>query len=119
MRFALAVLMVLHGVTHLAGFAGSFHLTAAPDLPYKTTVLGGRVDLGEGGIRLLGILWLALAVVFVVVAAGTALDATWWVKAAALIATLSLVMTLLEMPQARIGVLVNLAILGAAMLVYR
>jgi hypothetical protein len=117
MRFALAFLMVLHGIAHLAGFAGSFHLTAAADLPYKTTVLGGRVDLG-GGIRVMGVLWLALATVFVVVAAGTALNATWWVNAAGVTAATSLVMTLLELPQARIGVLVNLAILAALFLSY-
>ena len=29
MRFALALLMGLHGIVHLAGFADSFHLTAA------------------------------------------------------------------------------------------
>ena len=39
MRFALASLMALHGIAHLAGFSGSFHLTAATDLPYKTTLL--------------------------------------------------------------------------------
>ena len=115
MRLALALLMGLHGITHLAGFAGSFHLTAAADLPYKTTILGGRVDLG-GGIRLMGILWLALSAVFVVIAAGTALNTTWWASAAGVAATISLVMTLLEMPQARIGMLVNLAILAALLM---
>ena len=118
MRFALALLMGLHGIVHLAGFADSFHLTAATDLPYKTTLLGGRVDLG-GGIRVMGILWLALSAVFVVVAAGTALNTTWWVNAAGITVTISLVMTLLEMPQARIGVLINLAILAALFISYR
>ena len=111
MRIVLALIMTLHGIAHLAGFAESFHLTAATDLPYKTTILGGRLDLG-GGIRVMGILWLALAAVFVVVAAGAALNATWWVYAAGVTAMISLVMSLLEMPQARIGVLVNLAILA-------
>ena len=118
MRFALALLMVLHGITHLAGFAGSFRLSEAANIPYKTTVLGGRVDLGNGGIRVMGILWLVLAFVFVVVAAGTALDTTWWVRVAAVVATLSLAMTLLEMPQARIGLFVNLAILAALLFSY-
>jgi hypothetical protein len=117
MRFALAWLMMLHGIAHLAGFAASFHLTAATDLPYKTTILGGRVDLG-GGIRVMGVLWLALSAVFVVVAAGTALNTTWWVDAAGVTATMSLVMTLLEMPQGRIGVLVNLAILATLLIFY-
>jgi hypothetical protein len=116
MRFALALLMTVHGIAHQAGFAESFHLTAATDLPYKTTILGGRLDLG-GGIRVMGVLWLVLSAVFIAVAVGTALNATWWVNAAGMAAMASLVMTLLEMPQARTGV-VNLAILAALFLYY-
>ena len=80
-------------------------------------VLGGRLDLG-GGIRVMGVLWLVLSAVFIAVAVGTALNATWWVNAAGMAAMVSLVMTLLEMPQARTGVVVNLAILAALFLYY-
>jgi len=48
-------------------------------LPYKTTLLGGRWELGEGGIRVFGALWLIPAVGFGL--AGAALMAGWaWLR---------------------------------------
>ena len=109
MRFALAALMILHGIAHLVGFAGSWHVG---ELPYKTTVLGGRVDLGDAGIRATGILWLAAAVAFTIVGAGTALNYDWWTKAALYVTLASLVLTIIEFPEAKLGLVVNLAILA-------
>jgi hypothetical protein len=40
MRIALALLMTLHGVAHVVGFAAPWKL-AAEKLSYKTTVLSG------------------------------------------------------------------------------
>jgi hypothetical protein len=50
----LGVLIALHGLAHLVGFA-------AP--------LAGRLDLGDAGIRVVGVLWLLLAVALWVAAA--------------------------------------------------
>ena len=110
MRLALAALMILHGIAHLVGFAGSWHLGA--DLPYKTTVLAGRIDLGDAGIRVAGLLWLVAAIAFVVAGAGAALNYDWWVKATLYVTFASLVLTLVELPDARIGLVVNVAILA-------
>jgi len=109
MRFALAALMILHGIAHLVGFAGSWQVG---ELPYKTTVLGGRVDLGDAGIRATGILWLAAAVAFVIVGGGTALNYDWSTKAALYVTLASLALTIFEFPAAKIGLAVNLAILA-------
>jgi hypothetical protein len=109
MRFALAALMILHGLAHLAGFAGSWHMG---ELPYKTTVLGGRVDLGDTGIRAAGVLWLTAAIAFAIVGAGTALNYSWWAKAALYVTLASLALTIMEFPEAKIGLVVNLAILA-------
>ena len=111
MRFALAALMILHGMAHLAGFAGSWHLGA--DLPYKTTVLGGRVDLGDAGIRVAGVLWLVVALAFVVAGVGVALNYDWWLKATLYVVAASLGLTMIELPQAKLGLFVNLAILAS------
>ena len=110
MRLALAALMILHGVAHLVGFAGSWQLG---DVPYKTTVLGGRVELGATGIRATGVLWLAAAMAFVVVGGGAALNSGWWTKAALYVTLASLALTIIEFPEAKIGLVVNLAILVA------
>ncbi len=113
MRFALAVLFALHGIAHLVGFAGSWQLAASGDLPYKTTVLNGRIDLGDAGIRMFGLLWIVAALAFVMAAAGIVLEADWWVKLATIVAVGSLALTVLEWPAARIGLYLNVAILAA------
>ena len=111
MRIALAVLMMVHGIAHLVGFAGAWRL--APDgIPYKTTVLAGHVDLGDVGIRAVGVLWLGLALGFAVTAVGIIGDRSWWPALAVGVTLASLLMCATEWPEARIGVAINVLILG-------
>jgi hypothetical protein len=51
LAFAAAVL-VLHGLIHLMGTAVYMRLADVQGLSYKTTLLGGRLDLGENGMRI-------------------------------------------------------------------
>ena len=111
MRLALAMLMAIHGIAHTAGFAESWRLAPASGVPYKTTVFGGRVDLGDTGIRTVGVVWLAVAIAFLGTAVGTLLDASWWRPTAAVVASMSIALTFLELPQARLGTLINVIIL--------
>jgi hypothetical protein len=57
MRFVLAFLLVAHGVAHLVGFVSSWKLATLAELPDKTAVFLGRVDVGDAGIRVMGVLW--------------------------------------------------------------
>jgi hypothetical protein len=112
MRFAIAALMALHGIAHVVGFAGAWQI-APEGFPYRTTVLKGHVDLGNVGIRVVGVLWLALAVAFVTVAVGAVGGVAWWTGAALGVATVSLLLSILEFPEARLGVVINLLIIAA------
>jgi hypothetical protein len=47
MRFVLAFFLLAHGVAHLVGFVSSWKLATLAELPYKTTVFSGRVDVGD------------------------------------------------------------------------
>lgn len=117
MRIVLAVLMALHGVAHLVGFVVPLRLAAAPaGVAYKTTVLAGRLDLGDAGIRAVGVLWLLLAVAFSVAAAGAVMSRSSWVPTAIGVAVASLVLSLVAWADSRIGVPVNLVIMAALML---
>jgi hypothetical protein len=113
MRIALGILMLLHGIAHLPGFLGAWRLAALEGMPYKTTILAGRLDLGDAGIRLVGAVWLVLALGFVLAALATLAGRGWWWPAALCAALGSLLLSALEWPEARIGVAVNLAILAA------
>ncbi len=115
-RTALALLMALHGVAHLVGFAVPWGLAHGDELTYKTTLLAGRLDVGDVGIRVVGLVWLVLAVAFVASAVGAFTQQPWWTGAATWTAVASLGMSLLSLPEARIGVPVNLLVLAALLI---
>jgi hypothetical protein len=115
-RVGLAVLLLGHGIAHLPGLLGSWRLATFPELPYHTTLLAGRLDVGDGGLRVMGALWLAAAVAFAAASVGAFFTRSWWPSLAAATALASLALCALEWPAARVGVVVNVVVLGTLLL---
>lgn len=111
MRYAVAAFLVAHGIAHLPGFAVSWRLLSSPEMPYSTTLLSGRWDAGVAGIRIVGIAWLIIGLAFVAAAIGYARNLPLAVMLITSVAVTSLVLSVLNWPQARTGVFVNLAVL--------
>ena len=118
MTWAIAALLAAHGFAHLVGFVGGFALAPAK-VPHATTLLGGRLDVGEAGIRAVGALWLAAALAFFVMATATAMRAAWWPRATAIVALASLALCLTALPESKVGVIVNVAIVVLVAVVVR
>jgi hypothetical protein len=116
MRIVLALLLGAHGFAHVVGFLVTWRLVKSTDVPYHTTILNGAVDLGHAGIRLYGVAWLLLAAAFVAVAAGLWLQAPWWYAAGAAAVAASLLFCMLGWPETRIGLLVNILLIGLAVM---
>jgi hypothetical protein len=110
MRFVLASFLLAHGVAHLVGFVSSWKLATLAELPYKTTVFSGRVDVGDAGIRVMGVLWLLAALAFLVAAIAVATEAGWAVGLTVVGVIASLMLCLAGWPDARIGVAVNVGL---------
>jgi hypothetical protein len=110
MRFVLASFLLAHGVAHLVGFVSSWKLATLAELPYKTTVFSGRVDVGDAGIRVMGVLWLLAALAFLVAAIAVATEAGWAVRLTVVGVIASLMLCLAGWPDARIGVAVNVGL---------
>ncbi|HEY6058488.1 MAG TPA: hypothetical protein VIV06_10675 [Candidatus Limnocylindrales bacterium] len=111
-RLAAIAFLAVHGLVHWIGFAIPWRLMASQDNPYSTAVLWGSVDLGETGIRLLGVAWLVPIALFIVAAL-----AIWRrVRSALFLTTLaaavSLVLCVLGMPGAVIGTAIDVGILA-------
>ena len=113
MRYVLAAFLAAHGIAHLVGFVVPWRLMTAADLPYKTTIFAGRVDLGADGIRMIGLLWLATAVAFLAASVTWALDLRSAFVLLAVAVAASTMLCVVDWPEARIGLLVNVAILAA------
>ena len=106
-----SVILFLHGLIHLMGTAAYLKLTEIDQLPYKTTVLSGRWDLGSIGTTIFGILWAVAAIGFVLTAIALFGNWDWWRSVLIGVTLFSLVLTSLDWGVAYAGVIVNLAIL--------
>ena len=112
MRTALAILFVLHGIAHGVGFAVPWGLVEVEETAYSTTLLAGKLDVGDPGIRLVGVLWLVTGVAFVAAGAGVLMMKSWWLGVATTVALASLLLSILGWPEARIGVGLNVVIIA-------
>jgi hypothetical protein len=111
LRVGLAGLMALHGIAHWVGFAVPWRLVQADEMPYSTQILGGRVDVGDAGIRVFGVAWLLLGIAFLLVAAAAWVGRPDWPLSALAVVGASFVMCVLGLPAARIGIRVNAVLL--------
>ena len=106
-----AVLLIAHGAAHLPGFIVPWKLAYFSEMPYKTSVLGGTLDLGADGVKLLGLLWLVAGSAFFLDGFAIWLKFPYWRQTAYVAAVLSLNLSILGWPDSRVGVVVNLAVL--------
>ena len=112
-RLLVAVVLAGHGLIHLIGFVVPWRLATFEGFAYRTTAMGGTLELGDGGARLLGLAWLALAVAFVIAAVGVWRSAAWALPLAGGLAALSLIVCVLGFPETGAGVVVNLALMAS------
>jgi hypothetical protein len=111
MRIALAVLFIVHGIAHLPGFVVPWRLAALSEMPYKTSVIGGAVDLGPVGFRLVRILWLLAGLGFVIAGVATFRNSPVWPTLGLVVTLFSLGLSVLGWPEARVGLALNLLLL--------
>jgi hypothetical protein len=113
MRVAFALLLLIHGVAHLVDFVVSWQIATLKEMPYKTTILANSINVGDSGIRLIGILWLVAALVFAACSIGALTHQAWWSLLTLWIAAFSCALCVIGWPDARLGVFVNIAIVVA------
>lgn len=109
-----AALLVLHGAIHLIGFVVPWRIAEIAGSTYRTTALGGIVEVGDTGARLIGLVWLGLAIGFVAAGFGVWRRASWAIPLTAALAVGSLAVCTLGLPETAAGILVNVAILAVA-----
>lgn len=111
-------IVFIHGLIHLMGFVAYFPLGEVAGLPYKTTLLGGRWDMGATGMRYFSALWLAAAAGLMAAAIGLALKQDWWLPLLSVAVLLSLIITILDWSNAWRGAVLDLIILVALLLAW-
>lgn len=111
MHIVLAALFALHGVAHWVGFVVAWRLTDFEEMPYDTTLLAGRIEVGDVGMRIVGGLWLLTGIAFLVVALGVVGRRAGWPALALAVTVVSIALSVLGWPDSRMGVYMNLGIL--------
>jgi hypothetical protein len=108
-----SIVLILHGVVHLMGTTVYLKLGNVEGLPYKTSLLGGRWEIGAVGIGLFGVLWGIVALGFIVSAVAMLTGWEWWQPALIGVTIASLLLTLFDWSSAYAGAILNTLILIA------
>lgn len=116
MRYILAVLLLIHGFAHMVGFVVPWRLVKLEEMPYKTTLVGGRWDLGGGGIRLVGVLWLLVGGVVFTLGGTLALTGVLPGGVFLGVAAVSSLLCVLGWPDSRLGLVANAVIVALYLL---
>lgn len=111
MHIIAALVLFGHGLSHLVGFLAGWNLMPHK-VPPVTTLFWGHVRVGDVTNKLMGSLWLLLTLAFTVAAMGALLRSGFWPRFTQVAALTSLALCLVEGPEAKIGMIVNLALLG-------
>ncbi|MFC1746737.1 ABC transporter permease [Candidatus Neomarinimicrobiota bacterium] len=112
MRIVLGLILIIHSIAHLVGFVVPWKLAVTDEAPYKTTLIDGALDVGDSGIRFVGLLWLIGALVFTAVATGVLGMYNGWQKPLVYATVYSLILCILGLPDSRMGIPVNMTILA-------
>jgi uncharacterized membrane protein YccF (DUF307 family) len=116
LRLAAAVVLAGHGLIHFMGLLTDWKLATFEQLPYGTTVVNGAFDVGESGIRVVGLGW-ALAGALLIAGAWLVLRGDHRAFAVVALATAaSTVMCVLGLPDAIMGLAINLALIALLVL---
>ena len=110
MYIALAALIALHGLAHMVGFAAPFGYLKNP--PPIDSLFFGRITPPDAAMKAFGILWLATVILFVVAAVGIIRRESWWTPLTLAACVLSSALTIAFLPYAKIGLVVNVALLA-------
>jgi hypothetical protein len=107
-----AVVLALHGSIHLIGFVSPWRIASVEGFAYRTTVLGSAQDVGDVGVRLIGLVWLGLAVGFLSAGYGAWRLKPWAIGLTGVLAMLSLIVCVVGLPETAAGVAIDVVILA-------
>lgn len=111
MRVILVLLLLAHGIAHLPGFLVNWQLRSFPELPFRTTIFAGTLDVGLLGIKAVGGGWLVVAIAFGLAALGVLVRSGWWQPLAYSAVGASVLLTAAGWPEARLGLVANVLVI--------
>lgn len=111
MRIILSIFLFLHGMAHLIGFLVPWRIVKTDDMPYKTTLFFGKINIGDIGIRITGIIWLLIALAFFYAGWITLQRMDYWLSCVLIVSLISLIFCILAIPDSHIGIYINITLI--------
>ena len=90
-KYIILALILGHGLAHISGFLASF---TSVDVGYHTDnawIFRGDITLKSDFGKIFGMLWLIVAILFLIAAAGIIFSLSWWTNIALAAAVVSLI----------------------------
>jgi hypothetical protein len=109
-----AVVLALHGVIHLIGFVSPWRIATLEGFAYRTTAFNGGLDIGDVGVRVIGLVWLGLTLGFLAAGFGVWRGKPWAVGLTGVLAMVSLIVCVAGLPETAAGVAIDVVILATA-----
>ena len=119
MKIALAIFLFLHGLAHLVGFLVYWRLLKDKNIPYKTTLYPGNLEMGEDGIRLVGFFYLLTAAGFILVGYDLLAGALLWSRYIWYVTGFSILLCTTGLPDTRYGIFANVLLIIFLILNYQ
>jgi hypothetical protein len=111
-RRGAAALLALHGLIHLIGFVAPWQIASLEGFAYRTTILSGAQEVGDAGVRLIGLVWLGLTLSFLAAASAVWRGKPWAVVLTGVLAIASLIVCIVGLPETAAGVAIDVVILA-------
>lgn len=111
MKIVLAVYIFIHGFAHLVGFLSYWKLLKDPNMPFKTTLFMDRIDVGNTGIKIVGLIWLLVAMAYAYVGIILLKQYISWYFYAWIVTIVSLVLCVSGYPDTKYGILANVILI--------
>jgi hypothetical protein len=107
-----AVFLVLHGLVHVVGFTVPWRLGGLRGSEYSTLILNHSIEVGDTAVKLLGVVWLAAAIAFIVAGAMVWRGHPWAGRTTVALLLGSAVLCTVDLPGSVMGLGIDLALLA-------
>lgn len=111
MNILIAFFLFIHGIAHLVGFVVPWQIVKIDEMPYSTTILNNKINIGDLGIRIYGVFWLLLSFAFFQSVYFIFSNNPVWYIFTIYVTLISIFFCILGLPDTKIGVFANFLIL--------
>lgn len=111
MKILIAIFLFIHGFAHLIGFVVPWKIAQLEEMPYKTTLFNGSLNIGDLGIKIIGVFWLLVAIAFFLSVYLIISQNPLWFFFTFFVSLNSIILCILGWPDSKIGVFANFFLL--------